>query len=118
MNVERRLPSTGNETLDDVIAILFNGLLATASITIMVIIENAVQIHMGSAQGAALPNWGTDITRIWGMPVGMFLAGTGNTYAYRKTGNIWLGAFLMGIICCLAACLYGQTYPLGAFSIG
>ncbi len=118
MNVERRLPSTGNEKLDDVIAVLFNGLLATASITVMVIIENAVQIHMGSTQGAALPNWGTDITRIWGMPVGMFLAGTGNTYAYRKTGNIWLGAFLMGIICCLAACLYGQTYPLGAFSIG
>ena len=117
MNVERRLPSTGNETLDTVIAIVFNGLMATATITIMVIVENAVQISLGTS-ATALSNWGTDITRIWGMPVGMFLGGAGSTYAYRKTGNVWLGAFIMGIVCCLAACLYGQTYPVGAFSVG
>ena len=42
------------------------------------------------------------------MPAGMFIGGAGNTYLYRKTGNIWLGAILMGIVCALAACLYGQ----------
>ncbi len=117
MNVERRLPSTGKESLDTAIAVIFNGLLATATITIMVIVENAIQIHLGTS-AVALSSWKTDITRIWGMPVGMFLGGAGNTYCYRKTGNIWLGAVLMGIVCCFAACLYGQTYPIGSFSIG
>lgn len=107
MNVERRLPSTGKEWLDTAIAVVFNGLLATAGITIMVIIENAIQIHLGT-DAVALASWKTDITRLWGMPAGMFIGGAGNTYLYRKTGNIWLGAILMGIVCALAACLYGQ----------
>ena len=42
------------------------------------------------------------------MPVGMTLAGIGQTYLFRKSGSVWLGAFTMGIVCCLAASLYGQ----------
>ena len=42
------------------------------------------------------------------MPVGMTLAGIGQTYLFRKSGSVWLGAFTMGIVCCLAAPLYGQ----------
>ena len=48
------------------------------------------------------------MTRIWGMPVGMIIGAAGNTYCFRKTGNIWLGAFLMGTVCALSACTYGQ----------
>lgn len=107
MNVERRLPSTGNETADTLIAVIFNALLATGTITIMVIVENAIQLSIGTT-GTALATWKTDITRLWGMPVGMFMGGMGNTYLFRKTGNIWTGAILMGIICALGSCLYGQ----------
>jgi hypothetical protein len=107
MNVERRLPSTGKESLDTLIAVVFNAFLAMAGITAMVIIENVTQIKLG-AGSTTLSNWGTDITRLWGMPVGMTIGGAGNTYLYRKTGNIWLGAILMGIVCALSACLYGQ----------
>ena len=42
------------------------------------------------------------------MPVGMQLAGIGQTYLYRKTGSVWVGAFTMGIVCALCCVLYGQ----------
>jgi hypothetical protein len=41
------------------------------------------------------------------MPLGLFFAGAGNTYCFRKTGTIWLGAFLMGILVSLMACTFG-----------
>lgn len=108
MNVERRLPSFGSEAKDTAIAVIFNGTLAAAAITGVVILQNYLQVHVIGSGIVALGNWGTDITRLWGMPVGMFIGGAGNTYCYRKTGNIWLGAFLMGTVCALGACLYGQ----------
>lgn len=107
MNVERRLPSTGNETKDTIIAVVFNVVLAAGTITAMVFIETAIQISLGS-EGKSLATWGTDITRLWGMPVGMIIGAGGNTFLYRKTGNIWLGAIMMGFIAALGACLYGQ----------
>ena len=107
MNVERRLPSTGSEAKDTVIAVIFNVVLAAGTLTAMVLIESAIQISIGSS-AIALASWKTDITRLWGMPVGMIIGAGGNTYLYRKTGNVWLGAFLMGIIAGLCACLYGQ----------
>ena len=107
MNVERRLPSTGKEWLDDLVAILFNACISTLAITAVLLIENATQISLGTA-AKAFPTWKTDVTRLWGMPIGMFLGGAGNTYCYRKTGTIWTGAFLMGLVCALGACLYGQ----------
>ncbi len=107
MNVERRLPDTGNEALDMVRSCLFNAALSTATVTAMVIIENAVQINLGSTV-RAFANWGTDISRLWGMPVGMTLAGVGQTYLYRKTGSVWVGTFVMGILCALCCVLYGQ----------
>lgn len=108
MNVERRLPSTGNEKADTAIAVCVNVVIAAITVTLVVIIENAIQIHLG-ATGTALSTWKTDITRLWGMPVSMAIGAGGNTYLYRKTGNIWLGAIMMGIICALGACLYGQV---------
>jgi poly(3-hydroxybutyrate) depolymerase len=109
MNVERRLPSTSSDALDTAIAVIFNGLLGTAGITGAIILQNYLQVHVFGSSATALGNWGTGITRLWGLPVGMFIGCAGNTYCYRKTGNIWLGAFLMGIVCALGACLYGQV---------
>lgn len=111
MNVERRLPDSGNETKDTVVAVLFNALLATGTITIMVFVENFIQHKLGNT-GIALSTWKTDLTRLWGMPVGMFVGGAGNTYLYRKSGSVWPGAILMGIVCALGACLYGQIHFL------
>ena len=107
MCVERRLSSTGKVWLDDVIAIVFNVIVAAGAISAMVLIENSIQISLGTS-ATALSNWKTDMTRIWGMPVGMILGAGGNTYCYRKTGNIWLGAFLMGAACAINACTFGQ----------
>lgn len=109
MNVERRLPSTGSEAKDTAIAIVFNVLLAAGTLTAMVLIENAIQISLGT-DGKSLASWGTDITRLWGMPIGMIIGAGGNTYLYRKTGNVWLGAIMMGFIAALGACLYGQIH--------
>lgn len=108
MNIERRLPSTGKESLDLAIAIVFNSLLSTFTVTVMVIVEDWVQINICGSETEALSTWGIAICRLWGMPVGMTLAGVGQTYLYRKSGSIWLGAITMGIICCLAGSLYGQ----------
>lgn len=107
MNVERRLPDTGHPVRDMVVSCVFNSVLAMGVITLMVIIENAVQINIGSTT-RALASWGIDISRLWGMPVGMTMAGIGQTYLYRKTGSVWVGAFVMGILCAFCCVLYGQ----------
>lgn len=111
MNVERRLPSTGNEKLDTAIAVVFNGLLNCLGITIIILIENYLQIQAG-AGASSLEGWGTDVTRLWGMPLGMFIGGAGSTYCYRKTGSVWLGAFLFGAVAALMSCTFGQVHVL------
>lgn len=44
---------------------------------------------------------GLDTQRIWGLPVGMTVATAGSTFIYKKTGNIWLCALLVGTIACI-----------------
>ena len=107
MNVERRLPDTGNATRDTVLQVLFNVVVCGFAITFMVLLENHIQRVLGYT-GKALPMFKTDITRIWGMPVGLTIGIAGNSYVYRKLGSIYPGAILMGCICALQACLYGQ----------
>jgi len=106
MNVERRLPSTGNETKDLVLQIAFNAVLNAAAVFLLVVLEHTLQTAKGAGV-YGLPKWGTDLTRLWGMPLGMFVAGAGSTFCYRKTGSIWTGAFLFGTICALMACTFG-----------
>lgn len=109
INVEKRLPSTGKETLDTVIAIIFNVVLSVVAVTFIVLFQQYMQLAGdGTISGQAMKDWKIDITRLYGMPVGMSIGVAGNTYLYRKTGNIWPGVFLMGIVCCLGAVLYGQ----------
>lgn len=107
MNVERRLPSTGNETKDLIIAMVFNSLLFTGGVSIMIFIQNYMQVNVVPSGTFALQNLGIDVTRLWGMPVSMIIAGAGSTYLYRKSGSVWLGAFTMGILCALGCVLYG-----------
>lgn len=107
MCVERRLPSTGNESKDTAIAVVVNILLAAGAISVVNILETVFQIQAGHGS-SFFASWGIPITRIWGIPIGMILGAGGNTYLYRKTGNIWLGAILMGFLAALGACLYGQ----------
>lgn len=109
MNVIRRLPTTGNETKDLVIAMAVNIALGIA----MVIIIVAVKWHLQSIASPADTNWlwdmGLDTQRIWGLPVGMTVATAGSTFIYKKTGNLWLCALLVGTVACLMGVLYGST---------
>ena len=106
MNVERRLPTTGNETLDDILAVVVN--VALATFTIVVII--AVKWHLQSIgqDNKWLFTFSADTQRIWGMPAGMAVGVGGSTYLFRKTGNTWLTAILMGTVAALMCVLFGQ----------
>ena len=107
LNVERRLPSTGSETKDAIIQTAFNILCSGFTITIIVIVHFAVQYKIGGGTNA-LNSFGIPITRLFCMPIGMVIAGAGQTYCYRKSGSIWLGVFLMGIFCALNCMTFGQ----------
>ena len=90
-------------------AIVVNVLLATAAVVLIV----AGKWYLQSTGSAADANWfwkmGLDTQRIWGMPLGMAVAVGSSTFLYKKTGNIWLCAFLVGTIACLMGLLYGGT---------
>ena len=47
-----------------------------------------------------------DTQRIWGMPVGMATAVGGATFLYKKTGNLWLCALLVGTMAAIMGTLY------------
>lgn len=106
MNVERRLPTTGKTALDDLLAVVVN--VALASFTIVVII--AVKWHLQSVgqDNMWLFTFNADTQRIWGMPAGMAVGVGGSTYLFRKTGNTWLSAILMGTVAALMCVLFGQ----------
>lgn len=109
MNVIRRLPSTGNETKDMLIAMLVNLVVGATVIVIIV----AVKWHLQSTGDPAYSDWFwsmlLDDSRLYGLPVGVGVATLSSTFLYRKTGNIWLCAFLVGAIACLMCVLYGLT---------
>ena len=109
MNVIRRLPTTGNETKDLIIAMAVN---LVIGVTVVIVIV-AVKWYLQSMGSPADSNWlwgmGLDTQRIWGMPVGMTCAVLGSTLIYKKTGNLWLCALLVGTIACIMGVLYGGT---------
>ncbi len=112
INVEKRLPESGKEWLDTLTAIVFNVVVSIASVVFILWLQNYLQISAnGALNGQAMVDWKIDITRLYGMPAGMSIGIAGNTYLYRKTGSIWPGTFLMGIMCSLSAVLYG-TYGI------
>ena len=109
MNVTRRLPSTGNETKDLIIAMAVNLVVATAAIILVVAVKWHLQsTDMWLADGNWFWGMGMDTQRIWGLPAGMTIASCGATFLYRKTGNLWLCSLLIGVVACLLGMLYGQ----------
>lgn len=107
INVERRLPSVGNDLADTIIAIIFNVLLGVFTITLVIVVKWKLQSN-GIEDNTFWESFMIDTQRIWGMPVGMGVGIGGSTLLYRKTGNSWLSAFLMGTVCALTCVLYGQ----------
>lgn len=108
MNIERRLPSFGKEWVDNLVAVVFN--VIVASFTLVLVI--AVKWHLQSIGSAADKSWllsfNADTQRLWGMPAGMAVGVGGSTYLFKKTGNTWLSAILMGTVTCLTCVLFGQ----------
>ena len=107
MNVERRLPDTGNEKKDMAIAVVVNVVLAILTISVVVLLQLYLQRHVLLRTGTAMSTWNADLTRLWGMPAGVAVGTFMNTYLYRKSGNMWMGVFLGGALCALGCVLYG-----------
>ncbi len=109
LNVERRLPSTGNETLDTILQVVINVVLATFTIILVVVVKWELQSAGSPADTNAIWKMGVDTQRIWGMPVGMAVGVGGSTFLYKKTGNTWLSAILMGTVAALMCITFGGT---------
>lgn len=107
INVERRLPTTGKESLDTILAMIFNVIVAAFSLIVIISVRWILDSN-GAGTTYAFWNFGTDIARIWGMPAGMAVGVGGSTLLYRKTGNTWLSAFLMGTVACLECLTFMQ----------
>lgn len=98
MNIERRLPDSGNETKDTVVAVCVNVLLAAAPIAILLLVE-----HLGGFLQMVEPCARNTLSNIvmhpyYGLPFVVGVAAGVNTYFYRKTGTIWTGAFVSAIL--------------------
>lgn len=110
MNVVRRLPSTGKENLDLILGMLVNFVVGCTVIIAMISLKwffgTNVMTGIDSSWLFQIP---IGFTRILGLPVGMTIGTTAATFIYKKTGNLWLCAFLVGTLACLLGVLYGQT---------
>jgi hypothetical protein len=106
LNVERRLPTTGKEWLDTLIAIAVNITLAVFTIVVIIVVKWELQSE--GMDSYAFWTFGADTQRIWGMPVGMSIGIGGSTFLFRKTGNTWLSAILMGIVASIMCVTFGQ----------
>ena len=98
MNVERRLPSTGNERKDTVIAVALNVLLAGGGIALMLLVQWIFGYNAMTApgEGNALANL-IDHSQ-FGLFANIGVAAGINTYLYRKTGSIYSGAFVASML--------------------
>lgn len=109
LNIERRLPTTGNETLDVVLQMLFNIVMGTVVLIVVVAVKWHLQTIGSAADKGLVWKMGVDTQRLWGMPVGMTVGIGGSTFLYKKTGNTWLSAILMGTVACLMCVTFGGS---------
>ena len=106
LNVERRLPTTGNDITDTVLQVIFNVFMVTFTVIAVIVIcwcQESYRLGLPSF----IASYDTDIAKIWGMPVGMAVGAGGSTILFKNTRNTWLCAFLMGTVAALMACTYG-----------
>ena len=90
------------------IAMAFNILLATIVLITVIVVRWNLE-SSGTGDQYWFWNFETDIARLWGMPAGMTVGIGGSTLLYRKTGNTWLSAFLMGTVSALMCVTFGQV---------
>ena len=99
-NVERRLPSTGNEKKDAVRQVVVNVVIGTLGIALYVLV--AVLYDRNPATTSTAPEffWG-DLHTLFSYGLIWFMAGSTaiTTISYRITGHIWAGAFINAIYC-------------------
>ena len=107
-NIERRLPTTGVEWKDTLRAVIVNVLLAEFTLVLIIALKWHFQSIGSAADTSFLLKFNSDTQRLWGMPAGMAVGVGGSTYLFRKTGNLWLSAILMGTVACLTCVLFGQ----------
>ena len=107
INVERRLPSTGKEWLDTVLQMCFN--VVAATFTLVIVIAVKWELQSQGNDNYWILTFLSDTQRIWGMPAGMAVGIGGSTLLYRKTGNTWLSAMLMGTVAALMCVTFGQV---------
>ena len=86
-----------------------NFLVGAVMVIAIIAIKWQLQTYGNPLDDTFFFNVAVDFTRILGLPVGMTVATTGATFIYKKTGNLWLVAFLIGTVACLMGMLYGQT---------
>lgn len=102
MNVERRLPETGNKRKDMIIACVVNAALNVFGILLVVVI-NVISAHVSPTNKQAIGG-GLYALFAWGMVFAMTYIAVINTYCYRKTGTIWLGVFINALFVPLMLC--------------
>lgn len=105
MNTSNRLPDSGNPSKDMVIAIIVNGLLASAPILFLMLVQYGGCMILNDGRtvfpqfnnlGGNTSTGGLDFASSF--PIMMFVVNGIVTYFYRKTGNNWTGTFIAGIM--------------------
>ena len=87
---------------------VFNVVMASFTLVLVIDVDWILSSY-GVKERSWLFTFGTDITRLWGMPAGMAVGVAGSTLLYHKTGNTWLSAILMGTVAALMCATYGQV---------
>ena len=81
--------------------------MAAFTVTLIIIVKWIMETH-GTFDNVVWEKFTIDVQRLWGMPAGMAVGVGGSTFLFRKTGNTWLSAILMGTAAALMCVLYGQ----------
>ncbi len=113
MNVERRLPDSNNPRRDLVISSIINMLINAIGVFVIVVV-NIISAHNSPINKQAIGG-GLYSLLAWGMVFGMLYTALITTFCYRKTGTLWLGAFVNAIFMPLMLC---NGVPYGVSKTG
>lgn len=105
MNTARRLPGTGNAKRDMARDMAINCLIAAAPVAILLLIQYGGCWLIGTGFTPFALNGGSvgALNFAFGFPFLMGSMAIINTYFYRKTGSIWVGAFMGAMTAALCA---------------